>query len=321
MTTAELPELVRRLSRQSALTADDATVLQAINSAKQQFVQDTGGMRKDTVLLLEAVYHLPAGSSLSVGTDSVAQTDVVVAASDQSFVSGASLQALLEAALQSVDPGFVVTYDVVNFMFQISYPGATSITIDNVETGYQIAPMIFGYAPAEQSGAVWNGARGEKLDVVSPMPDDFHQVATMQCDDYYEMQAYDLDWIKAQDTEGRPRFYAVQDDRYMYYYPNPESVDYYLVMSYYYEPLDLTDSDTETLDLPDEHYYTIAYHAASSLAEQNHDFDVSDRYWIRYERGKNRFIKDMANDNRKIAFYNKTLFRDRFDKLANGRLS
>lgn len=258
-------------------TANDVTI-QYINEGVREFCKIIGGLDKVGYLSLSPKFDLGTNwairTTYTSGANALAATDLVLAATAQSSLSGASAAAYIGSQISNTQAVSVsVSWDSTTWKFSL-YDEIGSMTYVQVAAPSGIAYVnatdwIFNKT-GTQSGTYFVGDIPLDLVLETALPDDCLSVKYVEWNkEPLALAPFDL-FVTPQ-SQGDPRWYAVKGQK-IRVSPTPSRQELFTIQ-YRYMPTDLSTTSDEC-PLPDQYHWAPVWYAASMLAGENHDTKV-----------------------------------------------
>ena len=107
-----------------------------------------------------------------------------------------------------------------------------------------------------------------------------------------------FDIFASPEAHGTPEWYGIRNDK-IRLSPTPNSQKM-LHIWYRYAPTAFTDAATDAdveLYIPTHYHTAVVYYAASLIAEENHEYSISDRMLARFKEYIGKYVTAKANSN------------------------
>lgn len=296
MTLSQVRRWAREYSRVPSMKVSDTLVDQLINDGQKRFSQRIGGLHSETFLTVAPSFDLSPLMAVSISISGAAASDVTLVSAAAVNQSGPEAAAAIQAYWRTAlaDDDLEVSFDADEWLFTVTVPGATSISIDSPSAAKQYVDgteKVFS-GTASQSGETWSGSFLPYCAKEVTLPERFVDVTYINYDGRLLIKR---PYIRtAFDYSGDPRYYAISGQR-IRLWPNPTSQGRCYVV-YKAIPSDLSADDDES-ELPDEYHMALAYYAASKLSEGAFDSERASRFFNQFRDLVREARSQLANRN------------------------
>ena len=284
MTLTNVRDRARRLSRTDSTFASNAEVDSWINQGKDEMSQMVGGFRKEEYLTLAARFDTEQNFAVRVtitgGTENdMSATDVAITAHQRVDTTGTQVASDFQAALQDL-PAITtatVVYSTTTYKFTVDGKDATDIKFEAPSgSNYVDATSLLGLSGSSGASTFVSGIPQDCF-VETDLASTWEQIDRAEWDQYVLIRG---NWDSAMSVEqqGDPAFFAVSDNMRIRVWPSPNSQKLFHVAGRG-TPADITSGISF---LPAQYHNALAYYAASQIASENHEFQISDRLFLSF---------------------------------------
>ena len=255
-------------------TASDVTI-QYINEGVREFCKIIGGMDKVGYLTLAPKFDLQTNWAIRTtytgGANALSARDLVLAATNHSSLTGASVAAYVGSQISNTQAASVsVSWDTSTWQFTLydDIGSMTSVEVDEpVGIAYVDATEWIFNQIGTQSGTHFTGTIPLDLVLETALPSDCLSVKYVEWNKE-PLQLAPFDLFVSPQSMGDPAFYAVKGGK-IRVSPTPSRQELFTIQ-YRYMPADLSTTSDEC-PLPASYHMSPVYFAASRLAAENHD--------------------------------------------------
>ena len=309
MTLAEATTRVRRFARATGnATVDitDTVIMDAINDGQREFAKEAKGLIKEGYITLAPTFDTEVNFAINLtitgGADAMAATDVAVTGTARSNVAGAQLatdlQATIRTAVGTATP--TVTWSATTWKFTLTTAATgTSITLA-APSGitYINALDLFGFEAGTTTGYAVTDNIPQDCAVEEDLPSDFLALVPPVEWDNDQLEPAMFDIFASPEVSGVPECYGIRNNK-IRLYPTPREQKLFHIW-YRYSPTSFTDAATDAaveLYTPALYHTGVVYYAASLIAEENHEYPISDRMLARFKEYIGKYVTAQANSN------------------------
>jgi hypothetical protein len=278
VTLTNVRDRARRLSRTDSTFASNAEVDSWINQGKDEMSQMVGGFRKEEYLTLAARFDTEQNFAVRVtitgGTNATSATDVAITGHQRVDTTGTQVATDFQTTLRALGTisNLTVAYSTTTYKFTVDSINGTDIKFEEPSgSNYVDATSLLGLSGS--SGAqTFVSSIPQDCFVETDLASTWEQIDRAEWDQYVLIRG---NWDSAMSVEqqGDPAFFAVSDNMRIRVWPSPNSQKLFHVAGRG-TPADITSSISF---LPSQYHNGLAYYAASQIASENHEFQISDR--------------------------------------------
>ena len=309
MTTSEIREQARRMSRVDTNGIPDSHVNDLINDAMEQLAKDVYGFPAEDYLTVTPKFDTRKNYALKVtitgGTNALAETDVEITGTNRTDTAGATVATDLQTrARADVGSGanLTVSWDSNAWAFTFNTIDGTRLQIDSPASNVYIdaCPLLFGESGIDETEAAasYTGGFPEDCTVEVDMPSDFQNIEYVEWDDI-PLTRMPGKWAFSPETSGTPTHYYVRGKKLRLWPVPTEQKKLHVVYKEY--PTAITSFDTQMPStVPSECHKAIAYWVAHEMLGEEFQEDKADRYYGKYWRERNKYVVNYANQQTKM---------------------
>ncbi len=283
MTLTNVRDRARRLSRTDSTFASNAEVDSWINQGKDEMSQMVGGFRKEEYLTLAARFDTEQNFAVRVtitgGTNATSATDVAITGHQRVDTTGTQVATDFQTTLRALGTisNLTVAYSTTTYKFTVDSINGTDIKFEAPSgSNYVDATSLLGLSGSSGAQTFVSGIPQDCF-VETDLASTWEQIDRAEWDQYVLIRG---NWDSAMSVEqqGDPAFFAVSDNMRIRVWPSPNSQKLFHVAGRG-TPADITSSISF---LPSQYHNALAYYAASQIASENHEFQISDRLFLSF---------------------------------------
>lgn len=300
MTTTEIREHARRLSRTSSSGIADSYVNDLINDALTAFSEDVYGFPYEAYMTLDPRFDLETDMAIRLtvtgGSNPLSATDVAICAADALDQTGAQTATALETAIVAAGASDVtVLWNSNDLYFSLTDTGATSITVASPSGNQYIDAnaMLFGAASNIQD-STWSGSFPEDCTLEVSMPSDFMKI------EYVEWNKNRLlphpGWgAVSPESQGTPIYYYLRGKK-LRVWPTPTSQElFHIRYKRYAFRVSSFEHDLLSSPIPLEYHRSLCYWVAAEMCAENWEHTEHDRLQYEYRKYRNKYVVNYNN--------------------------
>jgi hypothetical protein len=298
MTLAQMVSKARALCRTDSTGKTDDEFTGAINNGQRMFAVDTHAAVKQEYLQCVPKFDTRTHFAIHFATDA-ASADVPLASADRTWISGATVASDLTDQLSSstIATG-TVSWSSTTWRFAVNIAGASSIAVSapTTPTYTDGTNLVFG-GGVSVATATFTGGFPEDCMVEASLPSDFLTMEYVEWDQN-ELHEAPYDNFLSPELSGTPEHYAVKGNR-IRLFPSPDEQKKFHIW-YKWTPAEFGTFSTSSAcacSLDANYHMAPVYFAASEIAEENFEYDVSNRLSARYQDQVRKYITQEANKN------------------------
>lgn len=292
MNLAEQISKARALSRTTDNAKTDSEMMDAINNGIREFSKDVYGITTDDYLTIVPKFSTRTNFGFVIDDGTTSLTVTIASLND---ATGTTIAASLENAIQASWGSATVSWDTAAWKYTVTIPSATYIHASDPPSNYvSMVETIFG-GTTEVSASALTGGFPEDCTVEVSLPSGFLQVYNVEWDKC-ELYPTSFDKVVSPEQHGDPTYYNVTDGK-MRFYPVPDSQK--MLHVFYRGIPTVYPSTTSSMScaLDAEYHMAPVYYAAAEIAEENFEYEVSNRMMGRYSDQVRKYILQHANQD------------------------
>lgn len=294
MTLSEQISKVRALTRTTSNAKTDSEVMDVINDGIREFAKDVYGINSEEYLTVTPRFSTRTnfGFKINDGTSSL-----TVAIASLNDATGTTVAASLESAIQATWGSATVSWSTSAWTFAVTIPSATYIQVEEPPSNYvSMVSQIFG-GTTEVSASVLTGGFPEDCTVEVSLPSGFLQIYNVEWDSS-PLYPTSFDRVVSPETHGDPMYYNVTDGK-MRFFPVPDEQKRLHIFYRGIPAVFASTTSTLSCSLATEYHMAPVYYGAGTIAEENFEYEISNRMMSRYTDQVRKYILQHSNQDPK----------------------